>query len=247
MEGGVYAPCSDYVYMERYFMSDNSATKMVIEQPVPIRKQVYEHLRDQILNHAIAPNSRLVEAQIAKELGISRTPIREALHLLEKDGFVESIPRVGYIVKKLAQDELDEIFEIRLAIEKLVCTRAVDKIDDVSIQQLEKNIAKTKAAIKNNTPQHFLAIDEEFHEILVKSAGSKLLFNLCQQLRRLMLRYRAASIKMAPSVEHALEGHIRIVKALKEKDAKGLREELIAHLNYSKDDIRKQANALFDK
>jgi DNA-binding GntR family transcriptional regulator len=227
-------------------MADKGATNIVIEQPVPIRKQVYEHMRDRILNHTISPNSRLVEAQIAKEIGISRTPIREALHLLEKDGFVESIPRVGYIVKKLAQDELDEIFEIRLAIEKLVCTRAINRIDDTSILELEANIAKAKDALKNNTPELFQGFDEEFHEILVKSAGSKLLFSLCQQLRRLMLRYRAASVRVSPFLEKALEGHIRIVTCLKKKDADGLQAELIAHLNYSKKDIRKKAGALFE-
>jgi len=222
-------------------MPDDTVPKIVIEQPEPIRKQVYEYLRDQILNHAITPSSRLVEAQIAKEVGISRTPIREALHLLEKDGFLESVPRVGYFVKKLDLDELDEIFEIRLVIETLVCSRAIEHIDGASIQDLENNIAQSDAALKNNSPQLFLKYDEEFHEILVKSAGSKLLFNLCQQLRRLMLRYRAASIRVIPSVKAALKGHRRIVACLKQRDAKGLQAEIIAHLNYSKDDIRKQA------
>ncbi len=222
-------------------MSDEKTPKIVIEQPAPMRKQIYEHLRNQILNHTITPESRLVEAQIAKEVGISRTPIREALHLLEKDGFLESVPRVGYFVKKLDLDELDEIFEIRLVIEKLVCSRAIEHIDDASIQDLENNIAQTDAALKDNAPQLFLKHDEEFHEILVKSAGSKHLFNLCQQLRRLMLRYRAASVRVIPSIKEALEGHRRIVSCLKERDAKGLQAEIIAHLNYSKDDIRKQA------
>ena len=222
-------------------MAENDVVKMVIEQPQPIRKQVYAYLRDQILNHAIMPSSRLVEAQIAKDLGISRTPVREALHLLEKDGFVESIPRVGYYVNKLALDELDEIFEIRLVNEKLACAWAIQKIDAASIKDLEENIARTKSALDDNTPQLFLKLDEEFHEILVKSAGSRHLFNLCQQLRRLMLRYRAASIKTSQSVRQALEGHAHIVQCLKNKDAKGLEAELIEHLNASKDDIRRHA------
>ena len=222
-------------------MSDEKVPKLVIEQPAPMRKQIYEHLRNQILNHTITPASRLVEAQIAKEVGISRTPIREALHLLEKDGFLESVPRVGYFVKKLDLEELDEIFEIRLVIEKLVCSRAIEHVDNTSIHNLENNIAQTDAALKANSPQLFLKYDEEFHEILVKSAGSKHLFNICQQLRRLMLRYRAASVRVIPSIKEALKGHRRIVTCLKRRDAKGLQAEIIAHLNYSKDDIRKQA------
>ena len=123
-------------------MANSKIQPILIEQPQPMRKQVYTHLRDQILNHMIEPSSRLVEAQIAKEIGISRTPVREALHLLEKDGFIESVPRVGYYVRKLALDELDEIFEIRLVNERLVCRWAIERMDDASRRALERNIAR---------------------------------------------------------------------------------------------------------
>lgn len=222
-------------------MPDNCTISTVIEQPVPIRKQVYEHLRGQILNSTISPSSRLVEAKIAKELGISRTPVREALHLLEKDGFLESVPRVGYHVKKLDIDELDEIFEIRLINETLACRWAIQKIDTAGLKRLEKNIMDTEAVLKMNAPNSFLKYDEEFHEILFEASGSVHLYNLCQQLSRLMLRYRAESIKTSESVKDALEGHKRILKYLKKKDDDGLRKELLAHLSYSRDDIRKRA------
>lgn len=219
-------------------MAVSKIQPILIEQPQPMRKQVYEHLRDQILNHAIAPCSRLVEAQIAKEIGISRTPVREALHLLEKDGFIESVPRVGYYVKKLAMDELDEIFEIRLVNEMLVCRWAIEKIDNAGLRALEKNIAKTKSALEKGSPQLFLQYDEEFHEILVNAAGSKHLLDICQQLRRLMLRYRTESIKTERSVKSALSGHTRILQCLKCKDLAGLESELVAHLNSARTDIR---------
>ena len=219
-------------------MAKKNEPTIIIEQPVPIRKQVYQHLRDQILNHSIKPSSRLVEAQIAKEIGISRTPVREALHLLEKDGFVEAIPRVGYRVKKLEWEELNEIFEIRRVNEKLACCWALDRIDEKSLKKLEKNIEKTESALKKGTPEQFLAFDEEFHEILVSAAGSKNLFELCQQLRRLMLRYRAASIKTASSVSTALKEHRKILECLKNKNKNCLEEALNEHLNHSKNNIR---------
>ncbi len=221
-------------------MAISKINSLFIEQPQPMRKQVYEHLRDQILSHAIEPCSRLVEAQIAKEIGISRTPVREALHLLEKDGFIESVPRVGYYVKKLAMDELDEIFEIRLANERLVCRWAIEKIDKNGLKALEKNIAKAKAALQKGSPQLFLKYDEEFHEILVTTAGSRHLLNICQQLRRLMLRYRSESIKTEQSVETALHGHSRILECLTRRDLAGLESELVDHLNMARMDIREQ-------
>lgn len=222
-------------------MPKTNETGLIIEQPVPMRKKVYEHLRDQILNHTIETSSRLVEAQIAREIGISRTPVREALHLLEKDGFVESIPRVGYRVKNLALKELDEIIEIRRVNETLACRWALARISAKNIKSLENNIAKAQNALDKGEPDQFLGYDEEFHEILVKAAGSKHLLELCQTLRRLMLRYRSESLRSAPTVEEALKGHRRILECLKNKDEKGLVDALMDHLNYSKDDIRKLA------
>jgi DNA-binding GntR family transcriptional regulator len=219
-------------------MAINKIHPILIEQPQPIRKQVYEHLRDQILYHAIEPSSRLVEAQIAKEIGISRTPVREALHLLEKDGFIESVPRVGYFVKKLALDELNEIFEIRLVNERLVCRWAIERIDDAGLRALERNIAKAKAALEKGSPRLFLKYDEEFHEILVKAAGSKHLLDICQQLRRLMLRYRSEGMKKEQSARSALHGHRRILECLTKRDLTCLEAELVDHLNRAKLDIR---------
>lgn len=220
-------------------MSENN--KLIIEQPVPMRKLVYEHLRTQILNRTIEPSSRLIEAQIAKEIGISRTPVREALHLLEKDGFLESLPRVGYSVKKLAWDELDEIFEIRRVNELLACRWALEKIDNEKLATLENNLQKVKNSLSLNEPNSFLGYDEEFHEIIFQVAGSRHLLEICQQLRRLMLRYRAASIKSIETVREALQGHEKILQCMRAQDKKGLEDAMTEHLEYSKQDIRREA------
>ena len=218
-------------------MTERRRQRLVIDQPVPIRKKVYEHLRDQILNHTIESSTRLVEAQIAKDIGISRTPVREALHLLEKDGFVESIPRVGYRVKHLDRKELDEIIEIRRVNETLACRWAIARIDARTIRTLETNIDKAQTALERGVPDQFLALDEEFHEILVQAAGSKHLLELCQTLRRLMLRYRSEGLKSELTVKEAIQGHRKILDCLKNKDEKGLVAALMDHLEGSREDI----------
>jgi len=214
---------------------------LVIEQPVPMRKQVYTHLRDQILTNTIEATSRLVEAQIASELGISRTPVREALHLREKDGFIESSPRVGYRVKGLAWEELEEIFEIRRVNELLACRWAMRNMNAKTLKALESNLAKAKTAVSKEAPDLFLALDEEFHERLVQAAGSRHLMEICQQLRRLMLRYRTESIKTIETVKEAVAGHQRIVIALKEKNERALETAMLRHLDDSKENIRENA------
>ena len=222
-------------------MAKSNDASLIIEQPVPMRKQVYEQLRDRILANTIEPSSRLVETQIAKELGISRTPVREALHLLEKDGFVESIPRVGYQVKHLAWNELNEIFEIRMANERLACQRAIHRIDAKGIKALENNLVEAQKSLERNRPDLFLQYDEEFHDILFHAADSKHLLDLCKTLHRLMQRYRAESMTTQSVIKIAIEGHRRILDSLKSKDEKGLEAALTDHLNESKESIIKYA------
>lgn len=221
---------------------------LVINQPEPIRKQVYTYLREQILNHTVDSGNRLVESQIAKEIGSSRTPVREALHLLEKDGFIEAIPRVGYRVKKLRWEELDEIFEIRRINESLACKWAIRNIDVKNLRALEKNIKDTEQIVKQGTHQLFLNYDEEFHGILVQASGSKHLYELCQHLRRLMLRYRTESIvRSKPTIEKALDGHLQIFENLRAKNEKGIEKALEDHLHWSREDIRIKALSRSEK
>lgn len=217
--------------------------QLVIPQPTPIRKTVYEYLRERILRHELKPSRRLVEAQIAQEIGISRTPVREALHLLEKDGFLESIPRVGYRVRELDWEELEQIFAIRRVNESLACRWALARMTPRTIKALEKNLQQTELILAKDDPRLFMACDEEFHEILGRASGSRHLFELCQQLRRLMQRYRNDGLRDLQTVTAALSDHRRIVDALKNKDAAALEEALLSHLDFSQADIRNAALA----
>ncbi|MFV0436378.1 MAG: GntR family transcriptional regulator [Desulfopila sp.] len=218
-------------------MNDPHPTQKVIQQAEPIRKQIYEHLRKEILSQKVQPASRLVESQIAAEYGISRTPVREAFHLLEKDGFIEAIPRVGYRVRHLDWDELEDIFELRRVNESLACRWAIKRMGPKTLRLLEENIAHAHNALKKKKPDHFLTYDGEFHEILAEAAGSRHLFELCQQLRRLMLRYRVASIKTIETMTEALRGHEKMLLSLRNGDEQGLVDALRDHLERSKEDI----------
>jgi GntR family transcriptional regulator, rspAB operon transcriptional repressor len=211
----------------------------IIEQPKPIRKQVYEYLQEQILNNKTEPAVRLVEAQIAKDMGISRTPVREALHLLEKDGFIESIPRVGYQVKKPGLEDLDKILEIRKVNELLACRWAIQSIDKKHLALLEKNVEMTGKLLDKGKPAAFVRYDEEFHDLFIGSSGSKHLEDICQHLRHLMFRYRTESMKTRASVQQAFNGHVSILEKLKQKDEEGLKQAIIEHLEFSRDNIRR--------
>jgi len=215
--------------------------KLSIKEPVSIREKVYKVIRNDILNNQIPPGGRLVETQLAKQINTSRTPVREALHMLEMEGLLEPIPRVGYRVKQIEWDEVEEICEIRKVNETLVARWAIERITPKELQALEKNLVMSEATIKKGNPRAFVERDAEFHEILVRASGSKRLLELCQLLRRHMLRYRIESIFSEENVLRAINGHKAIVAPLKQKDIEGVERAIEQHLEQSKQDIRRYA------
>ena len=218
----------------------SKGNEFVLEQPLPLRKQVYKYLRDQIVSGNFNPTTRMVESQIAASLGISRTPVREALHILEQEGFVESIPRVGYRVLELSRRELDELIEVRRVNEALACSMAVRNHSRKILAALEKNLDATQKVIENMDCESFLKCDEDFHDILSMGTGCRHLNGICQMVRRLMLRYRTSSIRLKGSMQGALDGHRSVVACYQKKDEQGMVEAMNEHLDFVREDICNQ-------
>ena len=158
---------------------------LVIKRPVSIREKVHSVIRDDILNGRMPPGERIIENRIAQDIKTSRMPVREALHSLEREGLIESIPRVGYRVKELGWEEVEEICEI-----------------------------------------------------LARASGSQHLLELCQTLRRHMLRYRIQSLYFEESAIRAIKGHRHILESIKKKDKSGVEPAIRKHLGWVKFDIK---------
>ncbi|MBW2031518.1 MAG: GntR family transcriptional regulator [Deltaproteobacteria bacterium] len=215
--------------------------KMVIRNPVSIREKVYKVIRNDILNGRIPPGERMVETRLAQEIKTSRTPVREALHMLEMEGLLEAIPRVGYRVKPIEWDEVEEICEIRAVNEALAARWAMKRVTPKELKALEENLAVAEAEVKKGNPKSFVEYDAEFHEILVRASGSERLFELCQLLRRHMLRYRIESLYLAETALRAIAGHRRILECIRSKDEGGVEAAIREHLEQSKRDIHRYA------
>jgi DNA-binding GntR family transcriptional regulator len=215
--------------------------RLVIKDTKTIRKRIYEHLREQLLNGEIAPPEHLIEAKIAKELGTSRTPVREALHSLELEGLIESIPRVGYVVKAISKEEVEEICEIRMAIEGVAVRWAMEKAHKKLVEELEKNISIVEERVSKGDVRAFVDMDARFHEIISKFSGSKRLLELAQTLRRHMLRYRIQSIYSVDNVLRAIEGHKGIAQAIRKRDLGEVNQAIRHHMEQSKSDILRYA------
>jgi GntR family transcriptional regulator, rspAB operon transcriptional repressor len=218
--------------------------KLVINKDITIRRKVYSHIREMILSGAIAPNERLIEAKIADKIGTSRTPVREALHSLELERLITSIPSVGYMVKPISEEDVSQICDIRAILEGLAARWAIQKANKKLIKDLSKNIAAAEAEVEKGNVKAFVELDGQFHEIISKHSGSERLLELTQTLRRHMLRYRAQSIFLKDVVLRAIDGHKGILEAIETGDVQKVNEAIANHLEQSKKDTLRYA---FDK
>lgn len=215
--------------------------RLIIKNTKSIRQKIYDHLREQLLSGEIPPHQHLIETKIAKEIGTSRTPVREALHNLELEGLIESIPRVGYVVKSIKEAEVEEICEIRKAIEEMAARWAIEKAPQRLIEELRKNISISEEKAVHGDPRNFIDLDAQYHEIITKLSGSKRLQELAQTLRRHMLRYRTQSIYLMDNVLRAIDGHKEILQAIENGDLEEVNKAIGRHLEQSKKDILRYA------
>jgi DNA-binding GntR family transcriptional regulator len=183
----------------------------------------------------------LIEAKIAKELGTSRTPVREAFHSLELEGLIESIPRVGYVVKPISEQEVEEICEIRVAIEGMAARWAIEKAHGKLVVELKKNISIAEDKVSKRDVRAFVDMDARFHEIISKFSGSQRLLELAQTLRRHMLRYRIQSIYSVDNVLRAIKGHKEILQAIEKSDLEEVDKAIRNHMEQVKKDVLRYA------
>ncbi len=211
------------------------------EDSLTIRERVYYFVRQLIMDGSFSPQDRIVEAQLAKKFNISRTPVREALHSLEREGLLESIPRVGYQLRTMAWKDVEEICEIRIVNETLAAKWAIQRITSELIPMLEENIHISEEKARNEGPRTFVELDGEFHEIIQRASGSARLVGYCMLLRRNMLLWRVRSIFTLETVLTALEGHRGILDCIRRCADDEVGRAIREHLNFAKQSIKESA------
>jgi len=203
----------------------------------PIRERVYSQLRKAVLSGKIPTNERLIETELASQLGTSRTPVREALHKLELENLVSSIPRVGYVVKGLSEEDINDICEIRSAIEGLAVKRAISQITEKNLERLRRNIEESQQAVHQKRLEKMVVLDTEFHDILCQSSGSKRIHELSQSLREYMLKFRMECLRVPDIASKAVLAHERIYKAICKRNLIQAQKYVDDHLREVKEDI----------
>ncbi len=191
----------------------------------PLREIVFETLRDAIINQVLRPGERLMEIQLAEELGVSRTPVREAIRKLELEGLVVMLPRRGAYVAGISMKDILEVFEVRAALEALAAGLAAERITEEELDEMERQLVKETEETEANNLRSIVEIDTSFHDLLYKAARNERLVHFVNLLQEQLQRFRSASLARPGRSKNALDEHRKILEALASRDAK-LAEQL---------------------
>jgi DNA-binding GntR family transcriptional regulator len=202
----------------------------------PLRELVFESLREAIFQGTLRPGERLMEIQLAEEMGVSRTPVREAIRKLELEGLAVMVPRKGAYVAGLSMKDIIEVFEIRGALEGLAAELAAERITEEELEELERDLVKTTESIDSGDLSRYVAMDIDFHGQLYKASRNERLTQIINNLREKIQRFRTTSLSLPGRMKAALEEHKKIVEAVSGRDgilARRLAEEHIENAENS--------------
>ena len=198
---------------------------------LPLRDVVFNTLRQAILRGELKPGERLMEIQLANKLGVSRTPIREAIRKLELEGLVLMIPRKGAEVADITEKSLRDVLEVRKALEELAVQLTCDKITKEQIRELEQAAEQFKKTLKSNDITEIAEADVRFHNIIYLATDNQKLILLLNNLREQMYRYRIEYLKRADKYSQLLAEHEEIIRRIEKKQKKEAAEIVCKHID----------------
>ena len=205
--------------------------KVNMNEYLPLRDVVFNTLRDAILKGKLEPGERLMEIQLAERLGVSRTPIREAIRKLELEGLVLMIPRKGAEVAKISEKSLRDVLEVRRSLEELAAELACQRMDAEALRDLEDAQKAFIQAVESGETMTMAEADEHFHDVIYMGTGNTRLVQILINLREQMYRYRLEYIKDAEKRQILLVEHESILRAIRSRHVAEAKEAVRAHID----------------
>ncbi len=209
---------------------------------LPLRDVVFQTLRQAILHGELEPGERLMEIHLADRLGVSRTPIREAIRKLELEGLVVMIPRRGAIVASITEKDLKDVLEVRRTLEIMAVEMACDRITPELLKELEKAGEEFRSLKDSSDFTSLAAADVKFHDIIYAAADNQRLISILNNLREQMYRYRLEYLKDQESHECLDKEHEAIYRGIQNKDKAAVTAAIGQHIDNQKKAILKALN-----
>jgi len=197
--------------------------------------QVFEQLKKMILDGVFRPGNRIIESEVAESIGISRTPVREALHKLEAERLIVRLPKGGYVVKGMSRGEIEEIFDIRVILESFAGYLAAERWNDNEIAPLEDKLEEFEKYLMINDLKELTRLNTEFHELLYALSKSPKLIEMINNLRDEIFLLREILLESMKMGTLSHNDHKEIIKAIKNREAKKVERLLKEHILRGKD------------
>jgi DNA-binding GntR family transcriptional regulator len=205
-----------------------------------LREHVYTGVKSAIIGGDFQPGKRLIEERLAADMATSRTPVREAIQKLEKEGLIFRLPRGGFAVKAVTEDEVEEILGLRSILEGYAAYLATSRITDAELKRLDEIIAREDACLKNLNVDEFIRLDGEFHDVLYRAAKNARLYGLLNDLRDYMYRYRVIILHYQRKLHLAVQDHKEMLASIKSKSPRQVERLVRKHVSRGKEIIKKK-------
>ncbi|NLY30740.1 MAG: GntR family transcriptional regulator [Firmicutes bacterium] len=209
-----------------------------------LRRQIYEAVKEQILNQSLPAGTRIMEDEIAREFGVSRTPVREAMSQLEMDGLVRVEPRRGIFVTEVTDKRMMDICDVREVLEELAVRKAATKANSEQVKtlrQINEEYARSYAAEEY---ADCIALDRKFHESLASIAGNEKLIEFIEDISNLVQMTRFMDCRRPENIEATLSEHNAIVDALAANDVDAAVAAIRKHLQRVRDNLISSSRSL---
>ena len=210
-------------------MQDNLQIQM--NEFLPLRDVVFNTLRQAILTGDLKPGERLMEIHLANKLGVSRTPIREAIRKLELEGLVTMIPRRGAEVAQITEKSMNDVLEVRRAMDALCVELACDRISEEELAELKGACDAFAEAVKGGDIKVIAKADVALHDIIVQATGNRRLVQLINNLSEQMYRYRFEYLKDASRHQNLIEEHRMIYEGIVKRDREAASQAAKLHID----------------
>jgi DNA-binding GntR family transcriptional regulator len=216
----------------------------IVKKSATLREQVFDLVLNELKNGQIAPGTRITEQGLAKQLVVSRTPIREALGQLARQGVLEVRPGGGYLVPSPTDEELHHIIAVRILLEPTAVRMAAEEYDEVHIERISKAIKAEAAAANKSDPSAFARANEEFRHAVFDGLANKALSNLIRQFDNHLQFIRAVTLKDTALRKEVVSRQGKIRDALQMHDGERAQSLWRAYLKYTEDALTEALSQL---
>lgn len=215
-------------------------TQTNLDAFLPLRDVVFNTLRQSILTGELKPGERLMEIHLADKLGVSRTPIREAIHKLALEGLVTIVPRRGAEVAQITEKSMNDVLEVRRALDALCVELACERITEEGLQELHAACDNFEQCVRTKDNKKIAQADVRLHDIIVQATGNQRLIQLVNNLSEQMYRYRFEYIKDGSQHGTLVEEHRIIYDSILRKDKETAAAAAMTHIDNQKKAIIRQ-------